>query len=89
MRGTTWYVLFLILLTGFNNGEETCLFCGKNFNMLQRHVWCCTAKLTQEPLQVVSIHGNHIDSTIFIIKTINNLIVNINNQYKLEAAEGI
>ena len=39
--------------------------------------------------QVVSIHGNHIDSTIFIIKTINNLIVNINNQYKLEAAEGI
>ena len=89
MRGTTWYVLFLILLAGFNNGEETCPFCGKNFNMLQWHVWCCTAKLTQEPLQVVSIHGNHIDSTIFIIKTINNLIVNINNQYKLEAAEGI
>ena len=62
---------------------------GKKFNTLGRHIWRCTAKLTQEPLQVVSNHGNDIDSTIFNIETIDNSIVDINNQYELEAPEGI
>ena len=57
--------------------------------MLGRHIWFCTAKLTQEPLQVVSNYGNDIDSTIFNIETIDNSIININNQYELEAPEGI
>ena len=43
IRGTTWYVLYLLLLTRFNNGGETCPFCGKNFNTLGRHIWRCTA----------------------------------------------
>ena len=30
MRDTTGYVIYLLLLTGFNNREETCSFCGKN-----------------------------------------------------------
>ena len=46
MRSTTWYVLYL---TGFNNGDESCPFCGKNFNALGRHIWHCIAKLIQEP----------------------------------------
>ena len=46
MRSTTWYVLYL---TGFNNRDESCPFCGKNFNTLGRHIWHCIAKLTQEP----------------------------------------
>ena len=86
MRSATWYVLHL---TAFNNGDESCPFCGKNFNTLGRHILHCIAKLTQEPLQVASNHGNDIDSTIFNIETIYNSIVNINNQYKLEAPEGI
>ena len=64
-------------------------FVEKKFNTLWKHIWRCTAKLTQEPLQVVSNHGNDIDSTIFDIETIDNSIVNINNQYELEAPEGI
>ena len=64
-------------------------FVEKKFNTLWKHIWRCTAKLKQEPLQVVSNHGNDIDSTIFDIETIDNSIVNINNQYELEAPEGI
>ena len=64
-------------------------FVEKKFNTLWKHIWRCTAKLTQEPLQVVSNHGNDIDLTIFDIETIDNSIVNINNQYELEAPEGI
>ena len=89
MRSSTWYVLYLLLLTGFNNGKETCPFCGKKFNTLGRHIWRCTAKLTQKPLQVVCNHGNDIDSTTFNIETIDNSIVNINNQHELEAPEEI
>ena len=89
MRSTTCYNLYLLLLTIFNNGEETFRFCGKNFNTLGRHIWCYTAKFTEESLQVVSNHGNDIDSTIFSIETIDNSIFNINNQYKLEVPEGI
>ena len=75
--------------TGFNNGEESAPFCGKNFNTLGRYILRCTAKLTKEPLQVVSNHGNDIDSTILDIETIDNSIININNQYELEAPEAI
>ena len=89
MRSTTWYVLYLLLLIGFNNGEETCLFCAKKFNTLGQHISRCTAKCIQEPLQVVSNHGNNIYSSIFNIETIDNSIININNQYKLEAPEEI
>ena len=46
------------------------------FNTLGRR---CTAKLTQDPTQVVNDHGNDIDSTVFNIETIANSIVNINN----------
>ena len=77
------------MLTIFNNGEETFWFCGKNFNTLGRHIWRCTAKFTEEPLQVVSNHGNDIDSTIFNIEAIDNSTFNINNQYELEVPEGI
>ena len=61
----------------------------KNFNTLGRHIWGYTAKLTQQPLQVVNNHGNDIDSTIFNIETIDDSIINITNQYQLEAPEGI
>ena len=79
----------LLLLTEFNDGEETCPFCGKKCNTQGRHTWRCKAKFAQEPLELVSIHGNNVDSTMVNIKTIDNSIVNINNQYELEAPEGI
>ena len=50
MRSTTWYVLYLLLLIGFNNGEETCLFCAKKSNTLGQHISRCTAKRIQEHL---------------------------------------
>ena len=82
-------VCFIFTLTGFNNGEETRPFCGKNFNTLGRHIWRRTAKLTQESLQVVSNHRKDIDSNTYNIETIDNSIPNINSQYELEAPEGI
>ena len=44
MRGATWYVLYLLLLTGFNKGEGTCPFCRKKCNRQGRHIWRCKAK---------------------------------------------
>ena len=82
-------VCFIFTLTRFNNGEETCPFCGKNFNTLGGHIWRRTAKLTQESLQVVSNHRNDIDSNTYSIEAIDNSIANINSQYELEAPEGI
>ena len=61
----------------------------KIFDTLRQYIWLCTTKLIQDPLQVVSNHGNNIESTIFNIETTDNSIVNINNQYKLEAPERI
>ena len=61
----------------------------KIFNTLGQYIWLCTAKLIQDPLQVVSNHCNNIESTIFNIEAIDNSIDNINNQYELEAPERI
>lgn len=85
MRTTTWYISHILFLTGVDNGEETCSSCEKNSTTMGQHIEHCTAKLTQESFQVVSNHGND----IFSLETIENLIVNIKNQYQLEAPEGI
>ena len=61
----------------------------KIFDTLGQYTWLCKTKLIQDPLQVVSNHGNNIESTIFNIETTDNSIVNINNQYELEAPERI
>ena len=84
MRATTWYISHLLSLTGFNNGEETCQFWGKFSKAIGQNIGRYTAKLTQDPFQVVTNHGNGIDSTSFNLETIENLIVNINKQYELE-----
>ena len=78
----------LLFLARFNNGEDLSVL-WKIFHTLGQYIWLCTAKLIQDTLQVVINHGNNIESTIFNIETIDNSIVNINNQYELEAPEGI
>ena len=65
-------VCFIFTLTEFNYLEETCLFCGKNFNTSGRHILRRTAKFTQESLQAVSNHRNDIDSTTYNIEAIDN-----------------
>ena len=58
MRGSTRYVLYLFLLTGFDNRKRNLSVLWKKVNTLGGHIWRSTAKLTQESLQVVSNHGN-------------------------------
>ena len=70
-------------LSGFDNGDETCAFCGKISKTMGQHIERCTAKLTQESFQVLSNHGND----IFSLEKIENLIVNIKNHYQLEVPE--
>ena len=68
--------------------DLTCPLCRKFFKTTGQHNGRCTRRLTREPFQVVRYHGNDVDSTISNSEAIENLIVNINNQYQLEVPEG-
>lgn len=95
MRATTWHILYSLLLPGFNNGKETYpYFCGKPF----KHQDCILGVTQQNShknpfKQLVTMVMVQIQlfstQKYLIIQLLTLSTLNINNQYKLEAPQGI
>ena len=49
MKGLTSYFRIIIVLCLISTvlSISTCEFCGQNFEVIGRHLWCCQAKLNR------------------------------------------